>query len=41
MGVFVHALIIIMPVRNARGLQSQHHLVSEAIILLYCRYGAA
>ena len=39
MGVFMHThnFIIIMPGLNASGLQSNHHLVSEAI---YCRYGA-
>ena len=48
MGVLAHTLIIIMPPGlsglNARGLQSKlliTHLVSEAITLLYCRYGAA
>ena len=44
MGMFVHKLIIIMPGLNAGGLQSKlliTPLVSEAIILLYCRYGAA
>ena len=43
-GMFAHTLIIIMPGLNACGLQSNiliTHLVSEAIILLYCRYGAA
>ena len=44
MGVFEHTLIIIMPGLNACKLQSKlliiTHLVSEAIILLYCRYGA-
>ena len=41
--VFVHTLIIIMPGLNACGLQSKLLItpVSEAIILLYCRYGAA
>ena len=40
MAVFAHKLIIIMPGLNAGGLQS-NNLVSEAITLLYCRYGAA
>ena len=34
MGVFAHTLIIIVPVLNAGGLQSKHHLVCKAIIII-------